>query len=96
MTSSVSDNQSLEISGSNESLILNKNYNSNSYYYFQNGLLVSNSTPNVNLKNSMNHSRKSCAHDYQCLTYEANEKCCKKICIIGVTNNKGSSVCPGT
>ncbi len=71
------NNKNLNISGFNESLIIDKNINSSSYYLFQNGLLVSNST---NVKYESIHTREdtTCKSDADC--FGPISKCCSNKC----------------
>ncbi len=69
------NHQNLNVSGSNQSLIIDKNIDSNSYYLYQNGLLVSNSTE-TNYKS--NSRIRSCERNSDCYDYQ---KCCQEKCI---------------
>jgi len=92
IASSESNNQSFQISDSNQSIILNKNLDSNSYYYIQNGLLVKNST-NISYesgrKNFGRYIGKNCDFTEDC---DTNEKCCNKKCINKWVDCKGMRV----
>ncbi len=71
------NHQNLNISGSNQSLIIDKNLDSNSYYLFQNGLLVSNST-NVKYESRYIAEGISCSSNTDCERYY--QKCCSNKC----------------
>ncbi len=71
------NHQNLNISGFNESLIIDKNFDSNSYYLFKNGLLVSNST-NVKYKGRYITEGTACNSKADCDSYYP--KCCFNKC----------------
>jgi len=90
---SESNNQTFQISDSNHSLILNKNYDSKSYYYVQNGPITQNST-NIYYesvrKNNGKFLGKVCDNYYK--SCDDGEKCCLKRCINLDSDCKGMRV----